>query len=214
MIAPAQNAPASAIESSPAEQHIDPPCLRRRAPARLDLSLRSGRCPDMGGRRVHVRAGRTLIVQVLPQSASAHVDITAEEPLRMIVPVSRVESGPVPSYHAEYVGRSLFRVIPLPTTGKLHISLADGFPNPLRVTIPVTVWPSLLTMMLWWLLASLSIVGVRWQSMVAHSRSPWDVFPQVWSDVPFLLGLLALGVVVVVLLRVVGSVATLVNVND
>jgi hypothetical protein len=117
----------------------------------------------MTRRRVHLRAGRALVVKVVPQNPATHVRITAEKPLGIVAPVSRVEDGAVPTYHAEYTGRSRLRVLPLPTTRKLHVSLADGLPNPIRVTIPVTIWPSVWTLVLWWLLAYFSIVGARWQ---------------------------------------------------
>jgi hypothetical protein len=78
-------------------------------------------------------------------------------------------------------------------------------PNPFRVTIPVTVWPSAWTLVLWWLLAYFSIVTARWQGVVANSGSVWDVFPQLWGDLPFLVELLLLGFVVVVPLRLLGS---------
>jgi hypothetical protein len=192
----------------------DPPSLRRRAPARLDITLRSGRCPRMNRRRVHLRAGRTLFVQVVPQNPAAKVEITSEDPLIVVVPASRVDGGPAPTYHAEYTGRSRLRVLPLPVSGRLHVSLADGHPNPFRVTIPVTVWPSAWTLLLWWVVAYFTIVGTRWQGAVAHSRSVWEVFPLLWGDLPFLIELMLLGVLVIVPLRLLGALVAMAEPGD
>jgi hypothetical protein len=176
----------------------DPPSLRRRGPARLDLALKSGRSPGIIRRRVHLRAGQTLVVQVVPQNPAARVDMTLERPLVVVVPTSRIDGGPVPMYHAELTGHTPLRVLPLPTTGRLHVVLGDGLPNPCRVTIPVTVWPSRWGYVLWWLLAFLGLLGVRWQATVASSRSVQDIASTVWGDLPYVVGLLALGFLILI----------------
>jgi hypothetical protein len=120
------------------------------------------------------------------------------------VPASRVDGGPTPTYHAEISGRLFSRLLPIPTTGKLHISVLDGLPDPCRVTISVTIWPGFSTLVLWWILAFLSIVGVRWQKIVADSHDYSDILGAMWRDLPHLLGLLALGFLIVIPLRLLG----------
>ena len=195
------DAPPSAPPTAPA---ADPPSLLRRAPARVDITLRNGQCPQLSRRGVHLRAGRTLVVQVVPQHAAAKVEITAESPLHAAMPPQRIEGGPVPTHHAEYVGRSPLRVFPLPVRGRVYISIADGRPKPPRITVPVIVWPSVGTLALWWLGIYIAIVAARWKDTVAHSSSVRDVVPQVWNDVPFLVELLLFGGFVLIPLRVLG----------
>src|SRR4051794_32297643 len=113
---PPAAAPSPVSGVTPPDLIVEPPSLRRRAPARLDITLRSGRCPRMSRRRVHLRAGQTLLVRVVPQNAAARVAVMCEEPLSVVVPLSRIQGGAAPSYHAEYVGRSPMRVLPLPVT--------------------------------------------------------------------------------------------------
>lgn len=186
-----------------------PPSLRQRGPARLNLALRTGRCPDMARSRVHVRAGRTLVVLVVPPAAGVKVEVTAEPPLLVSVPVSRVEGGPVPTYHAEYVGHTAGRLSPFPTTVRLRVVVIDGRPDPFRLTIPVVIWPSVWTLLVWWTAAFLGIVWSRWQHTLAHGSSLRDVFPQLLEDAPYLFGLLSLGALVLVPLRLAGWLMTL-----
>jgi hypothetical protein len=182
----------------------DPPCLRRRAPARIDLTLKSGRCVTIARRKVHLSAGQTVVLQVVPQTPAAKVEIAAEHPLQVIVPASRVEGNRVPMYHAEFSGRSPLRIIPIPRTGNLHVTVIDGLPAPCRITIPVTVSPAYSTLVLWWVLAFLSIVGVRWQRTVANSNSFTDIRSAMWGDLPYLLALLIIGFLVLIPIRLIG----------
>jgi hypothetical protein len=187
----------------------DPPSLLRRAPARIDVALKSGRCVAMSRRKIHLRAGQSFVLQVVPPTPAAKVEFVAEPPLQTIVPASRVEGGPVPTYHAEFSGRSPLRFLPIPTTAKLYVSIIDGLPGPCRITFPVTVWPAHSTLLLWWLLAFLSIVGLRWQRTVAYGDSFTSILKAMWVDLPFLLGLLALGFLIVIPLRLIGWLVSL-----
>jgi len=144
------------------------------------------------------------VVQVVSPGPAAKVEITTEAPLQTIVPNSQVGGGSVPTYHAEFTGTSPLQIIPIPTTGKLHVSIIDGLPDPCRITIPVVVWPSHRTFVLWWLLAFLSIVGVRWQKTVAESETVTDMLRAMRKDLPHVLGLLALGFLIVIPIRMVG----------
>lgn len=195
----------SGSSESPEHAHVasEPLCLRRRGPARLDLLLKRGSCPSMNRRCVHLRAGQTLVVKVMAQGLATKVEIIPEYPLQVIVPVSRVEGGVSATYHAEFSGRSPMKV-PLPARGKLHVVILDGLANPCRITIPVAIWPAVGTLAMWWILAYLSIVGLRWQNSIAKSSSPWDIFPTVQSDLGYLLDLTLLGVLMVLALRIAG----------
>jgi hypothetical protein len=183
--------------------------LRRRAPARIVITLKSGRCLRIIRQKINLRVGQTFVVQVVPQTPRAKVEIAAEPPLQTLVPASQIKGGPVPTYHAEFSGGSGLRIAPIPTTGKLHVSIIDGLPAPCRITIPVTVWPSHSTLVLWWMLTFLGIVGLRWQKIVAEGQSFAGILSALWRDLPHLLVLLVLGFPVLIPLRLIGWVITL-----
>lgn len=168
----------------------------------------------MSRRRVHLRAGRSLVIRVVAQKSLVKVEVVTEQPLQTIVPLSRVESGSSSSYYAELTGHSPLKVVPLPISGKLHVVILDGCPSPCRITIPVTIWPSVWTLVLWWLLAYFSIVGVRFQSSIANSSSPWEIISTVRGDLGYLAGLLLMGFFVLVPLRALGWFLTLVEPSD
>ena len=84
----------------------------------------------------------------------------------------------------------------------------------MRVTVPVTVWPSYGTLALWWLLAYLGILGARWQEALARSDSALDIVPKVRSDSAYVLELLLLGIVLLIPLRVIGWLVTLGDPGD
>lgn len=186
-----------------------PPSLQRRAPAHIDITRRSGKALKVSRRRFHLKAGQTFVVEVWPPRPSVDVKIAAEPPLHTIVPASRIEGGPVPIYHAEFSGYLPPQIIPIPKTGKVHATVIDGLPDPCRVTIPITVWPGYSMYVLWWLLAFLSIVGLRWRRIVADGDSFSDTLHALGRDFPHLLGLLALGSVIVIPLRLLGWLVSL-----
>jgi hypothetical protein len=187
----------------------EPPSLQRRAPARIDIARKAGKPLSMRRQKIYLRAGRSFAIQVLPPTAAARVEIAAEPPLQTIVPASRVESGSVPSYHAEFSGQLPPQIIPIPKTGKVHVTIIDGKPDPCRVTIPVTVWPSYSVYAVWWLLAFLSIVGLRWRRIVADSDSFPEILQALGNDFPHLLGLLGLSSIIVIPLRFIGWLVSL-----
>ncbi|HYH64338.1 MAG TPA: hypothetical protein VD866_06530 [Urbifossiella sp.] len=150
-------------------------------------------------------AAALLATGLLRHLHSAAFPPPGGEPLLLtLVPVHRVEGDPAPTYHAEYIGRTATRLLPMPATVRLRVVVVDGRPDPFRLTIPVTVWPSAAAMLTWWGLVCLGIVGIRWRDPLAHSASVWDVIPQLGADGPFLLQLILLGVVVLGILRLVG----------
>jgi hypothetical protein len=167
----------------------------------------------MHRRRVHLRAGQVLVVRVVPPHPGAEVTLTAERPLQLLFPASRVGDGGSPTYHAELTGHPPLRM-PWPATGRFHVTILDGLAGPHRIVVPVTVWPSRRGLAVSVLLIFLSIVGLRWESALASSASAWDIIPAVWGDAPYLLGLLLLGVLAVILLRVAGWLTTLHDPGD
>ncbi len=95
-----------------------------------------------------------------------------------------------------------------PPTVCLRVVLIDGHHDPFRLVIPVTIWPSVGTLMTWWVVAYPGIVGLRWRDTLAQGHSVWDVFPQIGADLPYPSGLLILGVIVLVPLRLIGLLMT------
>jgi hypothetical protein len=67
---------------------------------------------------------------------------------------------------------------------------------------------------LWWLLAFLSIVGIRWEKIVANGNSFSDILPGFWKDLPLLLGLLALGFLIVIPLWLIGWLISLTGLGE
>ncbi len=168
----------------------------------------------MARSKLHLQAGRCFVVKVMPQSPAHKIEVTAEPPLLTIVPRNRIDGGPVPTYHAEFSGHSLLGVVPLPRTGKVHITVIDGLPDPCRLTIPVTIWPAYSTWVLWWVLGFLSVVGLRWQRTVAGSQSFGDVFQAFWNDLPFLLMLLPLGFLLFIPVWFIGWIVSLTELGE
>jgi hypothetical protein len=163
----------------------------------------------MGRGRVHICAGRTLVVQVVPPHTMVKVEITTEPAIRTKVSLSQVSSnGSVPVYHGEYAGHLPQRVLPWPVTAKLCVVVSDGLPNPCLLTIPITIWPSLKLRLTWWVLVFLGLVGLRWERTLVHDNSMWNVFPQLRDDLPYIGGLFLLGVPVLAVLYLLGWVAT------
>ncbi|WP_439628372.1 hypothetical protein [Gemmata sp.] len=187
----------------------DPPSLRRRGPARLYLRLRNGNTPRIARGRVHVRAGRTLIVTVTPPTLEARVEISSAPGLYTEVSPTRVAAGPVSEYHAEYAGHFYKLSLPWPYTVKLCVAVLDGRPNPYRAMVPVTVWPSLGRLVTWWLAVSVGVLGIRWQNALAQSASVGSVFTQVADDLSFAGGVLLLGVPVLGVLQALWLLMTL-----
>lgn len=188
---------------------LDPPSLRRRAPARIDIALKSGRCLRIGGKRMHLSAGRIVVVQATTPTPSTQIEITAEPPLHTIVPATQLKSGAVPIYHSEFSGRLMLRIVPIPATAKLHVTTIDGRLAPLRITIPIMVWPSRTTLLIWWLLTLVSVAGLRIQRVVLFSDSLGEAIASAWRDLPFLLGLLVLTFLVLLPLQMLGWVISL-----
>jgi hypothetical protein len=204
--------------TSPATSDLEtqggPPSLRRRAPARIDILLKSGECPSMSSRMVHVSAGRSFVLEVVPQTPNVKVEITAEPPLLAIVPASRIEGGPTPTYQAEFSCHLRRRIIPLPTTAKVHVTALDGLPTPCRVAIPFRIWPTYSSYLLWWSLVFLGIVGLRWERTAAREESIRGMLSDLWADLPHLLGLFAFGFLVVIPLRLIGSLISLADSSE
>ena len=195
------------------DTHGDPPSLRRRAPVRIDMTLRSGEPMTMASGKVHLVAGKVFVIQVVSPTSTAKVEIAAEPPLLTIVPASRIEGGALPAYLAEFSASLRFR-LPLPAMARLHVTILDGHPTPCRITIPVKVWPAFSMWILWWLLAFLGIVGLRWERIVARSELFSDILSAIWADCPFLLMVLLTGTLIVIPLRIIGWLVSLAETSE
>jgi len=175
----------------------EPPSLLHRGPARFHLRLRTGQCPRIGRGRIHVRAGRTLIIVVAPPNPEAQVEIRPAPGLYTEVSPNRVSTGSVPEYHAEYAGHFPRLSIPWPYTAGLCVAVLDGLPNPYRVTIPVTVWPSVGRLLTWWLVVFIGVLGLRWQNVVVQSKTYQAIFTEIYDDLSFAGGVLLLGIPII-----------------
>lgn len=195
--------PSDAVEKAAV---VVPPCLLRRAPLRIDLILKSRHSPEISRRRLHIRAGQILSLQIVPQHSSTTVSVIFDHPLKEIVPLIRIDNGPLPTYQNEFIGHSYLGVVPVPILRRLYISLGDGLPNPRRITIPITIWPSFKMFMVWLIFIFLSVAGARWQGTIANSPTLSEIAPKMRDDIPFLAGLLGLGFLGLVILRMIGFV--------
>lgn len=157
----------------------------------------------MSGSLLHLVAGNSFVVKIEPQSSTANVQIVGEEPhLQAVVSASRVEGGTVPIYHAEFYACPL--KLPLPTIVKLHITILDGKPEPCCVTVPIKIWPAYSTMGWWWFFVFLGFLGLRWERTAAHAETYSDIFMAILGDVPYSLGALVIGgLILLPLLRLV-----------
>jgi hypothetical protein len=64
-------------------------------------------------------------------------------------------------------------------------------------------------LVLWWILTFLGIVGLRWQRAAADGQSFPDILGAMWGDFPRLLGLLALGFLILIPVRLIGWLVSL-----
>ena len=159
--------------------------------------------------RVHVSAGRVLVVRVTPPPACT-VDIRTDSALRAEVSVSPIAAGDAsPEYHAEYVGR-LRAGLPWPVTTRLAVVVCNGTHQPYNLTIHVTVWPTVGGIVTWWALAFLVVIGVRWKGHLADSQSYEATLTHIGGDLVFVVGeFFVFGVIAVTALRLLGVMATL-----
>ena len=67
---------------------------------------------------------------------------------------------------------------------------------------------------LWWLLAFLGIVGLRWERIVARSELFSDILSAIWADCPFLLMVLLTGTLIVIPLRIIGWLVSLAETSE
>lgn len=136
-----------------------PQCLQRRAPLRIELTDAAGRCPTITRRGVLVPAGSRLRVRIVPPRVTdpgppAKVSVAPDLTLQTVVALTSSGQGATLAYHAEFRGQlssSLPQFIrdrvPLPCRGELVVAVDDGRFDPLRLVIPILVWPSLRTLL-------------------------------------------------------------------
>jgi hypothetical protein len=157
----------------------------------------------MSGSLLNLVAGNTFVVNIEPQSPTVKVEVVGEQPhFQAVVSASRVEGGPVPIYHAEFYARQL--TLPLPRIARLHVTIHDGRPEPCSVTVSIKIWPSYSTMAWWWLFVFLGFLGFRWERTAAHCETYADTFIAILWDLPYSLGALVIGgLILIPLLRLV-----------
>jgi hypothetical protein len=136
----------------------EPEYLRRRAPARVEITDAAGRPLRMTRRFVHVRAGQELKVQVVPQTPppGGPKPVTKVRPSRALYPVvdeHPVACGEVEAINARYQARQRGNV-PIPKRAALHISLTEPGQEAFTLVIPIVVWPS------WWFLLGVGFLAV------------------------------------------------------
>jgi hypothetical protein len=196
------------------EECTDPPSLLQRAPVRLTLTVRSTSYPPMTRKWVHVQSGRLFEIQVVPPHASAKIQITAEQPLQMIVPVSSVEDGAEMSYRAKFSGHSHGFFSLLPGAGKLHVCIIDGLPNPCELTIPVAIWPRMLALIPWFLIMFGTLVWARFHEIISHSPTVGDMVHAASADLPAILACATVSGLSMGIVRVFGWVMLIPHVVD
>ena len=138
-----------------------PPSLCRRAPAKVELSDAHGRGLTVTRRGVHLTAGRRLRVKVTPPKGDGadgwegRVTAAPDQTLETVGRLSKVGEGPSATYHGEFRGRLSNNLpqfirdrVPLPCRGELVVTVEDGKHDPVRVVVPVIVWPSTKTLLL------------------------------------------------------------------
>ncbi len=170
--------------SESVSEHVCPPCLRRLAPASITLTSSGGGIP-IDGRKVHLVSGSSFTVEVRAQSATSKVEIRAESPLFETVSTTLVQHGNDFTYHSEFsAGKTHFRILPLPKSTVLHVTVADGLNDPLHLAIPVKVWPAVSSYGLSAVIAFLGIVGLRLERIFAHENSFEEIVDKIVTDLP------------------------------
>jgi hypothetical protein len=173
-----------AVQEGDGPEPMSPPSLRKIAPTRITLSC-SGACVPMTGRNVHLVAGRAFTVEVQMRGSTTNVEITAEPPMLTIATTTRIVHGTDATYQATFsAGKSYLRILPIPRSTHLHVTVTDGQNEPQRFTIPVKIWPPISSYGLSALLAFLGIVGLRLERVFAQENSFDEIVSAIITDLP------------------------------
>jgi len=194
-----------------------PACLQRRAPRRIFVSVGAGQCPRVTGRGVRLTAGQTVRIRVFPPAGEpgrgpAAVEVTPDSALQPVIGLTRVGEGEV-RYHAEFraqlhstIPEFIRNKVPLPCRGELVVAIKDERFDPLKVTLPFVIWPSLRTLLVSGLLTvTLAFVVPQLMNRVGSDR---DLGAAAWglaTDSQFWFRTAALTVAATFALHLLGS---------
>ncbi len=192
------------VTDQPPATEPDPPSLQRRGPARFDLTFPNGLAPAVSRGRVHLRAGQHLIIRIVSAHSGARAEVVCDGPLTVVFAADRVDGTTVPTVQAELAGRSRFKVAPFPSTGTVIVRTSGGECMHCRLTVPVTVWPSVWNLAGWWVAFVAVVLVHRWQDELATSRNAAEVGNKFVADLPYLGWSVPLGFAVVLLIWVAG----------
>ena len=184
-----------------------PPSLRRRGPALLDFLDPAGESPPLTPGGFHLRSARQYTLRVRPQPPDddGHVAQVAAEPgeaVQTLIPLTAAATPAGPEYTAAF--SPLLRR-PIPARTDIVVTLAHDAWGPLSVRVPVVVWPSFRTQLLWVLTTVLAVLGARIKALWGEGGAPLlEVAQGVCRDLSFWLEALGLTAAGLILLRVVG----------
>jgi hypothetical protein len=184
------------------------PSLRRRGPAKIEVTDQYGRAPRIARGAIHIRAGRKLRVKIVPQVAGpgarpAKGDIKSSPSLRPEDGPRPIKEGAVEACQADFVARFPFQ-FPLPRKAEICASVAVDGHEPFKVIIPVVIWPSILSVLAWVLGGVLlAILSARYVESM-RTRSPIDAARHVGGDLSFLYEAALIGFSVTLGVQVLG----------
>lgn len=165
--------------------------LRRRAPARLEITDASGRPLRMTRRFIHVRAGQEVRVRVVPQGRTQDggkpvASVKASESFYITVEEHKVPSGEVEAALVQFGARQRGK-IPIPKRAILHITVTEPGHEAFTLNVPVAVWPS------WWIPLTygfLSVAGTVFANRFADlckTHTPFEALQELVANVPLLI---------------------------
>ncbi len=168
----------------------EPEHLRRRAPARLEITDATGRPLSMTRRFIHVRAGQEVRVRVVPQSPTPGggkpvASVKASESFYTTVEEHKVPGGEVEAAVVQFRARQRGK-IPIPKRAILHITVTEPGREAFTLNVPVAVWPS------WWIPLSyglLSVAGTVFANRFADlckTHTPFEALQELVGNIPLL----------------------------
>lgn len=168
----------------------EPEYLRRRAPARLEITDAAGRPLRMSRRFIHVRAGQEVRVRVVPQSpvhrsAKPIASVKASDAFYTTVDEHKVPGGEVEAVLVQFRARQRGR-IPVPKRATLHVTVTEPGQEAFTLNVQVAVWPS------WWIPLTygfLSVGGTVFANRFADlckTHSPFEALQEIASNLPLL----------------------------
>jgi hypothetical protein len=185
-----------------------PPCLRRLAPARIDVVDETGRVPRIAAGFVHVRAGRRVQLRVVSRPSGAadgrpKVSVSHTAALRALLPLRTVRDGTGQVTVADLVAHQRGKV-PFPRRGEARVLVGDAGGPHQTVVVPFAVWPSRLLVLT---VGFVSVCGLLiWNRFAEQAKTagPIGAITDTLMDGRLLTQAAALGLAVIVLLELLG----------